>query len=74
MTGERKWGSLLTHIFARSFFAARWKNVGVAATLLGFVGGAFLYTINSVSKNDFDEFDSDGIRRVDFEESKVQKQ
>lgn len=54
-----------------SFFRARWRNAGVALGLLAFVGGVFKYTVSSVSRDDFSEFDSDGIRRVDFEDSKV---
>ena len=50
-----------------SFYAARWRNVAVAAGLLAFVGGAFQYTMHSVSKDDFSQFDEHGIKKVEFE-------
>jgi hypothetical protein len=44
--------------------------VGVGLALLTFCYGAFSYTIASVSKDDFSDFDSDGIKKTKFEEQR----
>ena len=51
------------HRETKSFFAARYRNWGVAAAVLGFAGGVFAYTMFSVSQDDFGAYDKDGIKR-----------
>ncbi len=59
------------HRETRGFFAARWRNVGVGAALVGFVGGVFLYSMRSVTQNDFVGYDKDGIKLTQPEEKRV---
>jgi hypothetical protein len=65
--------STFRHRETKSFFGARWRNVGVGVGLLGFVGCVFLYSISAVAKDDFSGYDKDGIKIRKVEESKVPK-
>ncbi len=63
--------STFRHQETRSFFAARWRNLAVGSLLMGFVGGVFAYSMNSVSRDDFAGYDKDGIKIVTSEEKRV---
>jgi hypothetical protein len=46
-----------------SFFRARWHNAFLGVGLLAFVGSVFMYTLRSVSQDDFKTYDEHGIKR-----------